>query len=315
MRTIDDALIRATGLTRFRSEYDYAVFEYQRSAKVLQALERAGVAPRGRVLDAGCGSGGTALSLAEESGFAVGLDLDARFADAGTRLAREKGIGNAGFVRADGTRLPFRDRSFDLVFSHSVIEHVASAEAYLSECYRVLRPGGVLYLSTAPYLSLAGAHLPRLRVPLPVHIPLGRPLAFKLFVWLARHAPWALQERKEANTFIQMAEQGLEKRDDLLQRVTVRRLGAWIRRAGLTRLREDRHVTGFFRRALPGPLLRWCAATAVLQDVMIGHVQCVLQRPEEGTSAEADAGPPASLSSPHPGPLPEGEGEKRTLTS
>jgi hypothetical protein len=100
-----------------------------------------------------------------------------------------------------------------------------------------------------------------------------------VFVWLARHTPWALQERKEANTFIQLAEQGLEKRDDLLQRVTVRRLSAWIKHAGLVALREDRHVTGFFRRALPGPLLRWCAGTAVLQDVMIGHVQLVLQRP------------------------------------
>jgi ubiquinone/menaquinone biosynthesis C-methylase UbiE len=279
MRTIDDAAIQAAALRRFRSEYDYAVFEYLRSAKVLQALERAGARVRGRVLDAGCGSGGTALSLAEEGGFAVGLDLDARFAGAGTRLMAEKGITNAGFVRGDGTRLPFRDRSFDLVFSHSVIEHVASAETYLRECHRVLRPGGVLYLSTAPYLSLAGAHLPRLLVPLPVHIPLGRPRAFRLFVWLARHAPWALQERKEANTFIQQAELGLEKRDDLLQHVTVRRLDAWTSGAGLRALRVDRHVTGFFRRVMPGALLRLCARTPVVQDVMIGHIQCVLERP------------------------------------
>lgn len=279
MRTIDDAAIQKAALQRFRSEYDYALFEYLRSAKVLQALERAGVRPEGRVLDAGCGSGGTALSLAEEAGFAVGLDLDARFAGSGTRLQAEKGIANAAFAQADGTRLPFRDQSFDLVFSHSVIEHVASARDYLAECRRVLKPGGVLYLSTAPYLSLAGAHLPRLLVPFPIHIPLGRPRAFKVFVWLARHAPWALQERKEANTFIQLAEQGLEKRDDLLQHVTVRALGSWIRSAGLELLREDRHVTGFFRRALPGPLLRFCARTPVLQDVMIGHVQCVLRRP------------------------------------
>lgn len=278
MRAIDNAAIQAAALTRFKSEYDYAVFEYLRSAKVIQALERAGVSVTGRVLDAGCGGGGTALSLAEEAAFAVGLDLQASFRSAGTRLQAEKRIRNAAFVQGDGERLPFRDGSFDLIFSHSVIEHVASAATYLSECRRVLRPGGVLYLSTAPYLSLAGAHLPRLLLPLPVHILLGRRAAFRLFCFLARHAPWTLQERKEANTFIALAEEGREKEDDLRQRVTVRRLSSWIAAAGFAVAREERYVTGFFRRALPGPLRRLGEATPLLRDVMVGHIQCVLRK-------------------------------------
>lgn len=279
MRQIDNPAIAAAAEARFRSEYHYALFEYLRSAKVIQALERAGVRLRGRVLDAGCGGGGTALSLAEEAGFAVGLDLEARFADAGTRLAREKGVANTAFAQGDGQALPFRAESFDLVFSHSVIEHVASAEAYLAECRRVLRPGGVLYLSTAPYLSFAGAHLPRLRVPLPLHILVGRRLAFRIFCWLGRHAPWTLKERKEANTFVALAAEGKSKRDDLLQGVTVRGVDTWIRASGLRALRVDRHVTGFFRRTLPGPLLRLAARTPFLRDVMTGHIQCVLQKP------------------------------------
>ena len=279
MRRIDDAAIAETAERRFRSEYDYAVFEYWRSAKVIEALERAGVKIAGRVLDAGCGGGGMTLSLAEECEAAAGIDLEARFHDAGTRLARERGIRNAFFVRADGTRLPFRAGSFAFVFSHSVIEHVASAEAYLAECHRVLEPGGVLYLSTAPYVSLAGAHLPRLLVPIPIHILLGRPAAFRAFVWLGRHAPWLLQERKEANTFIALAEEGKQKRDDLLQKVTVRRLAAWIQTAGFRILREDRHVTGFFRRFVPGPLRRLLERAPFTRDVMIGHIQCVLLKP------------------------------------
>lgn len=278
MKAIDNAAIQAAALTRFRSEYDYAVFEYLRSAKVIQALERAGIAVQGRVLDAGCGGGGTALSLAEESAFAVGLDLLARFRPSGTRLQAEKRIRNAAFVQGDGERLPFREGSFDLIFSHSVIEHVGSAEAYLSECRRVLRPEGVLYLSTSPYLSLAGAHLPRLLLPLPIHILLGRRLAFRAFCWLARHAPWTLQERKEANTFIALAEAGREKEDDLLQHVTVRRLLRWVSDSGLVLVREDRHVTGFFRRFLPGPLRRAFERLPFAQDVMTGHIQCVLRK-------------------------------------
>lgn len=279
MNTVDETALAEAAGRRFRSEYDYARWEYLRSPKALQALSRAGVALRGRVLDAGCGSGGTALSLAEETGFAVGLDLDARFAGTGTRLASDKGVGGIAFVQGDGQRLPFRDGSFDVVFSHSVIEHVGSAESYLRECHRVLRAGGVLYLSTAPFLSLAGAHLPRLRPPLPVHLLLGRRRAFRLFCLLARRAPWMLKERKEANTFIALAEQGLEKEDDLRQRVTVRRLERWVEQAGFRALREERQTSGFFRRALPGFLRRAMERLPLAQDVMTSHIQCVLLKP------------------------------------
>ena len=95
---------------------------------------------------------------------------------------------NLHFALADGMALPFAAGAFDLVLSHAVIEHVADAPLYLRECARVLAPGGHVYLSTAPYLSFAGAHLPRLKVPVPLHLMLGRRLAFATFQQLARHA-------------------------------------------------------------------------------------------------------------------------------
>ena len=122
MRSVDNSAIAEAGERRFRSEYDYAVFEYRRSAKVIRALERAGVAVRGRVLDDGCGGGGTASSLAEESELAVGLDLDARFRGAGTRLAQERSTGNAGFVQGDAIRAKNHLTSSDL---HMSLGHIA----------------------------------------------------------------------------------------------------------------------------------------------------------------------------------------------
>lgn len=276
---IDDRAIAEAGAIRRRSEYDYTRFEYLRSGKIVASMERGGLRVGGRVLDNGCGPGGTALSLAEEADFVVGLDLDARFRDAGIRFAREKRIGNAAFVQGDGSRLPFPDGSFDLVLSHSVIEHVVEAERYFRECFRVLRPGGGLYLSTQPYLSLTGCHLPRLKVPIPVHLILGRRAALAVFRFLARHAPRTLRDPRESNTWILLAEQGRPIPDSLAQRVTVRRVRNWAAAAGFARVREDLHLTGFFRRCVPGPLRRALARTPWTQDVMVGHLECVMSKP------------------------------------
>src|SRR5688572_9768644 len=134
------------------------------------------------------------LSLAEEAAAVVGIDPVERFEDAGVRLGRERGMRNLYFALADGMALPFSDGAFDLVLSHAVIEHVADARLYLRECARVLAPRGHVYLSTAPYLSFAGAHLPRLKIPVPLHLIVGRRIAFAAFRTLARHAAWALKE-------------------------------------------------------------------------------------------------------------------------
>jgi SAM-dependent methyltransferase len=277
VRRIDEGAIKAHADLRFRSEYDYALFEYYRSAKVLAFLERAGVPVRGHVLDAGCGGGGMPLSLAEEATQVVGIDPAERFQDAGVRLGRERGIGNMHFALADGMALPFHAGAFDLVLSHAVIEHVADAPLYLRECARVLAPGGHVYLSTAPYLSFAGAHLPRLRIPVPLHLILGRRIAFATFQQLARHATWTLREPANENSFIKAARRGEIKHDDLLEKVRVVRLRAQIAAAGLRIVREELHATGTVRR-MPAPLARWLRDSPLTQDALISNMEYVLAK-------------------------------------
>jgi SAM-dependent methyltransferase len=275
VRKIDERAIKAHADLRFRSEYDYALFEYYRSAKVIAFLERAGVAVRGRVLDAGCGGGGMPLSLAEEAVAVVGIDPAERFQDAGVRLGRERGLRNLHFALADGMALPFRDRSFDLVLSHAVIEHVADAPLYLRECARVLSRDGRVYLSTSPYLSFAGAHLPRLKLPVPLHLMIGRRAAFATFRVLARHAAWTLREPANENSFIKAAQRGEVKEDDLLEKVRVTRLRRQIADAGLRVIREELHVTATVRR-LPAPIARWIRDSALTQDALISNMEYVL---------------------------------------
>jgi SAM-dependent methyltransferase len=281
VRTIDERAIKAHADLRFRSEYDYALFEFYRSAKVLAFLERAGVTIGGRVLDVGCGGGGMPLSLAEESRASVGIDPINRFADAGVRLARERRVTNLHFALANGMALPFRRGVFDLVLSHAVIEHVPDALLYLRECARVLSRDGRLYLSTAPYLSFAGAHLPRLKVPVPLHLIFGRAVAFSTFQFLARHAPWMLREPANENSFIKLARRGEIKQDDLLEKVRVRRLRTQIAAAGFRIVREELHVTATVRK-LPAAVARGVRNSRLLQDVFVSNMEYVLAHAGSG---------------------------------
>lgn len=275
MRQISDEQIRAHADRRFRSEYDYALFEYYRSAKVLAFLERAGVTIAGRVLDAGCGGGGMPLSLAEHADEVIGIDPIDRFGQAGVRLAKERGLTRLHFLRADGMALPFAGHSFDLVLSHAVIEHVADAALYLRECRRVLKSGGRMFLSTAPYLSFAGAHLPRLLVPVPLHLLAGRRIAFSTFRFLARRAPWLLKEPAHENSFIRDAQRGIVKHDDLLEKVTVGGLRRHIAAAGFNVAREELHVTSTVRK-MPAPIGRWLGTSPLTQNALISNMEYVL---------------------------------------
>ena len=182
---------------------------------------------------------------------------------------------NLHFALADGMALPFANGTFDLVLSHAVIEHVADAALYLRECARVLAPGGRVYLSTSPYLSFAGAHLPRLKIQVPLHLIFGRRVAFATFQWLARHAPWTLKEPAHENSFIQLARKGQVKHDDLLEKVTVTSLRRQIAGAGLAVVREELHVTGTVRR-LPAFLGNAVREDPLTRDVFISNMEYVL---------------------------------------
>jgi len=131
------------------------------------------------------------------------------------------------------------------------------------------------YLSTAPYLSFAGAHLPRLRVPVPLHLLAGRALAFRTFRFLARRAPWTLREPAHENSFIRDARNGIAKEDDLLEKVRVARLRGQIASAGFRVVREELHVTSTVRR-LPAALARWVRDSPLTQDVLISNIEYVL---------------------------------------
>lgn len=95
-----------------------------------------------RVLEVGCGAGAMAERVRDELGAQiVATDTSERMVE----LTRQRGL--EAHV-ADVQELPFGDGEFDCVFAGWVLYHVVDRERAISECARVLRPGGRFVAAT-----------------------------------------------------------------------------------------------------------------------------------------------------------------------
>jgi SAM-dependent methyltransferase len=121
--------------------------------------------PGGRVVDLGCGTGGTLAQVAPAvaGGLVAGLDLSAaalgRAAEAVTdAVAGQERPPGVLLVQADlKAPLPLADASFDRVFCHNVLEVLPDHGALLAEAARLLRPGGRLVLAHSDFDTLVFA--------------------------------------------------------------------------------------------------------------------------------------------------------------
>jgi SAM-dependent methyltransferase len=161
-------------------------------------------APRGLILDAGCGDGiDLANQARREDVEIVGVDISRGGTQ--TSFRRTASLPNAHVVQADLRRLPFDAEQFDLSYSYGVLHHLAPPEAGLAEIVRVVKPGGrvVVYLyedfserSLFWRWLLAVANLPRV---LTTRLPHG--LLFRLcqaaspFVYLLFTVPSRIAAR------------------------------------------------------------------------------------------------------------------------
>jgi SAM-dependent methyltransferase len=110
---------------------------------------------RGRVLDAGCGTGGllAALRVRRDELIRFGVEWD------GTAASRARSKSGAAIARGSVNALPFADDSFDAAVSADVLCHAAvDPVAALAELRRVLRPGGRLVVNMPAYQWMLSAH-------------------------------------------------------------------------------------------------------------------------------------------------------------
>jgi SAM-dependent methyltransferase len=118
-------------------------------------LERIGVAPGARCLDAGCGGGDVSLALARmvgPSGAVVGLDIDEIKLTLARHEAADAGVRNVEYRRAGIDELD-ADGTFDVAYARFLLSHLPDAAAAVRRLADAVRPGGIVAVQDVDYIG------------------------------------------------------------------------------------------------------------------------------------------------------------------
>jgi len=142
---------------RVFSDKDYAARYAQQHQKMAENLGREvvrGLHARGfqggKIIDVGCGSGATAIVLAQAfpQSEVVGIDLSQPLLHLASQAAQAAGLtGRVRFETGDAERIPYEDDSFDVVLSLNMVHIVEHPIQMLNEIERILLPEGSLFIA------------------------------------------------------------------------------------------------------------------------------------------------------------------------
>lgn len=119
-----------------------SIFEASRQEEIEGVL--ASAPRRERMLDVGCGTGNVLRLARRHFDACYGVDLSRPLLG---ELRRREGL---ALSAGEALHLPFADASFDLVSMYALVHHILEPAPAFREAFRVLRPGGVLYLDHDP---------------------------------------------------------------------------------------------------------------------------------------------------------------------
>lgn len=154
-RRVNERHLAATlppGSAGYEHRAEFAMERLREGRKTFAYLARRypdAVAAGARVLDVGSGNGGLLLPFAQAGHRCWGLDLDLHPEVAEVARAARLPLCH---VQGRGEVLPWPDESFDLVLLTETLEHVDDPRRLGAEVARVLRPGGICYVTTPPRL-------------------------------------------------------------------------------------------------------------------------------------------------------------------
>ncbi len=148
----------------------------------------------GQILDFGCGAGWLSKILSDMGFTCVGIDVSNSLCSHAMNASPTSSI-----MVGDCLRLPFREGAFDCVVGVAILHHLQVPEA-LSECHRVVRPGGLcLFLepsSRNPFSSVANK-----RLVLSTHTPDERPLSERQLFEAMKVSGWQVVTMRSKFTF------------------------------------------------------------------------------------------------------------------
>lgn len=130
---------------------------------VERLAEKTGVKPHSRVLDVGCGTGGSSIWLAKQLNCSVvGINLSPAQIHLAEQSARMAHVRDVAFYVKDARRLDdIPSRSFDVVWVIECSEHLEDKQAFFAACSRLLKPGG--RLAVCAWLSGSRPDIPLLK--------------------------------------------------------------------------------------------------------------------------------------------------------
>lgn len=141
------------GFCRFRSIEDYRKMQNYIAEATVTEIESRGIKlSELKVLELGCGCGGYSEVLHNKSNAFYASDLGKNEIFDQSKIP---------FIQIDVLKpFPVDANCFDFIYCSSLIEHLRNPDNLLSECWRILKPGGTLFLSFPPFYSLAliGGH-------------------------------------------------------------------------------------------------------------------------------------------------------------
>ncbi|MBE0428349.1 MAG: methyltransferase domain-containing protein [Thermoleophilia bacterium] len=110
----------------------------------------AGIPPKSKVLDLGCGAGLDSLIAARRAGpdgWVAGVDFSGSMLDRARHAAKEAGLDNVDFYLADAESLPFPDGLFDVALVNGIFNLNPRRDKIIRELYRVMKPGGTAFIA------------------------------------------------------------------------------------------------------------------------------------------------------------------------
>ncbi|MBU2640085.1 MAG: class I SAM-dependent methyltransferase [Nanoarchaeota archaeon] len=99
---------------------------------------------KGKILDVGCGNCRNLLPFKEMECY--GVDFSDGVLEQAKKYIKKHNL-NVNLKKADMTKLPFKDKSFDYILSLATLHHLKNPENGIKEIYRVLKIGGQAYIT------------------------------------------------------------------------------------------------------------------------------------------------------------------------